>query len=200
MPENAIHKGGRGKCATCSHPAQEEINAHLITGDWPVTKIAKHYGINESSLRAHKKNHISPAYKAVQEAKAKADGRAAIDQVKELIPILKNLLEQAQGRQDANGNFLTLPNVGQALSAVRELRATIELLARITGELDERPTTVINILTTEAWLQTRRAIMEALQPYPDARLAVASRLMLQEGKVEQSQPNQASAGNDGGGN
>lgn len=185
VPEQARHKGGAGKCATCFHPEVEAINQAIVSGI-PMAKIAKQYGMAKSSLQAHKKNHLSPAYKAIQEGKAGrvASGDApALDQLKALLPTLKNALHWAQGAQDANGNFTVLPNVSQVLAAVRELRATIELLAKITGELDDRPTTVINILTTEAWLQTRRNIIEALQPFPEARLAVANRLMLQEGNV-----------------
>ena len=185
MPEKAQNKGGRGKCATCSHPDVQAINEAIVAGI-PMYKIARQYGMAESSLKAHKKNHLNPAYKAIQDAKATrtTSGDApALEQLKALLPTLQNALHWAQGAQDANGNFKVLPNVSQTLAAVRELRATIELLAKITGELDDRPTTVINILTTEAWLQARRAIAEALVPYPDARLAVANRLMLLEGKT-----------------
>lgn len=176
-------KGGRGKCATCGHPDHEKIN-EAIMGGMPMTHIARKWGINESSLRAHKKNHISAAYKAVNAATEAATGeRKSLDQLRELIPILKNGLDWATGKQDPNGNFTVLPNVSQMVAIIREIRATLELLAKITGELDERPQTVINVLNTDQWLLARRAVVEALAPYPEARLAVASRLMLLEGRV-----------------
>jgi hypothetical protein len=61
-----------------------------------------------------------------------------------------------------------------ALSAIREARGNLELLAKLLGELDERPT--VNILVSAEWVPVRAAMMEALDPYPEARVAVAERL------------------------
>ncbi len=164
-------KGGAGKCASCTHPQQAEINADLISGQ-SMNSLSKKWGISDTSLAAHKRNHISAGLKAV---KAGKDGKGlrAKDRLETMISTCENLLKWAQGMQDANGNFQVLPNVGQALSAVRELRATIELLARITGELDDRPTTVINVLQTPAWRETTVLLYKALSPFPDARIAVS---------------------------
>lgn len=187
MPEAAKHKGGAGKCASCQHPEVDILNEQLITGV-PLAQIAKRFGMAVSSLKAHKKNHLNPAYKAIQAAKKSqqeaGDGRTMQEQLRDLLPILRNALHWAQGAQDKEGNFTVLPNLSQMVAVVRELRATLELLAKITGEYDDRPTTTINVLTTEAWLQTRSAINQALATYPEARLAVARNLMLLEGKVE----------------
>lgn len=185
MPETAKHKGGAGKCASCQHPEVDTLNEQLITGV-PLAQIAKRFGMAVSSLKAHKKNHLNPAYKAIKAAKEQraTDGRTMQEQLRDLLPILRNALHWAQGAQDKEGNFTVLPNLSQMVAVVRELRATLELLAKITGEYDDRPTTTINVLTTEAWLQTRSAINQALATYPEARLAVARNLMLLEGKVE----------------
>ena len=193
MPEVAKHKGGAGKCASCQHPEVDTLNEQLITGV-PLAQIAKRFGMAVSSLKAHKKNHLNPAYKAIQAAKKSQgvpDGRTMQEQLRDLLPILRNALHWAQGAQDKEGNFTVLPNLSQMVAVVRELRATLELLAKITGEYDDRPTTTINVLTTEAWLQTRSAINQALATYPEARLAVARNLMLLEGKVEAADPTSA---------
>ena len=62
-----------------------------------------------------------------------------------------------------------------ALSAIREARSNLELLAKLLGELDERPVT--NVLVSAEWVSVRTAMMEALGPYPQARMAVAERLL-----------------------
>ena len=46
---------------------------------------------------------------------------------------------------------------------------TIELLAKLTGELDERAQ--VNIVLSPQWLTIRLAILEALEPFPGARMA-----------------------------
>jgi len=59
-----------------------------------------------------------------------------------------------------------------ALAAIREARGNLELLAKLLGELDERP--VINITSSPVWVQIRTAIVVALEPHPAARDAVLS--------------------------
>jgi hypothetical protein len=57
-----------------------------------------------------------------------------------------------------------------ALSAIREARGNLELLAKLLGELDDRPT--VNVLISPEWLELRTVIVGALEPYSEARGAV----------------------------
>ena len=57
-----------------------------------------------------------------------------------------------------------------ALSAIREARSNLELLAKLLGELDERP--VVNLNVSPEWLELRAVIVGALEPYSKARGAV----------------------------
>jgi hypothetical protein len=57
-----------------------------------------------------------------------------------------------------------------ALSAIREARSNLELLAKLLGELDERP--VLNLHVSPEWLELRALIVVALEPYSEARGAV----------------------------
>jgi len=57
-----------------------------------------------------------------------------------------------------------------ALSAIREARGNLELLAKLLGELDERP--VVNLNVSPEWLELRTVIVGALEPHPDARESV----------------------------
>jgi hypothetical protein len=58
-----------------------------------------------------------------------------------------------------------------ALGAVRELTRITELQARLAGELLDAP--VINISLSTDWIAMRTAMLAALTPFPDARVAVA---------------------------
>lgn len=179
MPERAANKGGRGKCATCAHQGVDQINADLVA-NIPMQKISRDYGIAPSSLRAHKANHLGAGLAALTKARetAKAADRqaaagetgAALDQIRNLKPLLFEALKWAQERY--NGYLV--------VQVSKEIRETLQLEAKITGELDERPTTTINVLTTEAWLQLRGRLMSALAPHPEARLAVAAELLALE--------------------
>jgi hypothetical protein len=60
------------------------------------------------------------------------------------------------------------------LKTAGQLKGQVELLAKLLGELDERPQ--INVLISPEWLVVRTTLLQALAPYSDARVAVAARL------------------------
>ncbi len=65
------------------------------------------------------------------------------------------------------------------LGASRELRASIELLARLSGELRPEASVnvqVLNLQTSNEWQQMRQVILAALRPHPDALADVANAL------------------------
>lgn len=61
-----------------------------------------------------------------------------------------------------------------ALGAIREARGNLELLGKLAGELQAGQ--VVNILVSPQWVTLRSVILESLEPFPEARLAVASAL------------------------
>ncbi len=65
---------------------------------------------------------------------------------------------------------------GTALQAIRECRGNLELLGRVTKELENAPT--LNLTLNPEYLEVRALIVQALEPYPQARLAVADALSL----------------------
>ena len=64
-----------------------------------------------------------------------------------------------------------------ALAAIREARGCIELLGKLAGQLQTAPT--INVIMSAEWQELQTLILAALEPYRDARLAVASALMME---------------------
>ena len=94
--------------------------------------------------------------------------RHAIDvlaEVERLHQRAVQLLEQAEAANDLR----------TALSGIRETRGCLELLAKLRGQLDDRPQ--VSILISPEWLQVRSELLVALHPYPDAKAAVAARLV-----------------------
>lgn len=72
----------------------------------------------------------------------------------------------------------TTGKLGTAVMAIGEARRNLELLAKLLGQLDERPT--INLLVAPEWLAVRAALFHALQPFPEARASVAAQLIALE--------------------
>jgi hypothetical protein len=89
-----------------------------------------------------------------------------------------NLLEQVRGLQGRAYAILEkAEETGElrtALGAIREARGNLELLAKLLGELDERP--VVNLNVSPEWLELRAVIVGALEPHPQALSAVVGAL------------------------
>jgi len=65
------------------------------------------------------------------------------------------------------------------LKTAQQLTGQTQLLAKLLGQLDERPQ--VNVLMAPEWLQVRAALLMALAPHPEARRAVAAALVTLEG-------------------
>jgi len=64
------------------------------------------------------------------------------------------------------------------LKTYDRLQNQLELIAKLIGQLDERPQ--VNVLVSPEWLKVRSALFEALEPHPAARAAIADRLLMME--------------------
>lgn len=65
-----------------------------------------------------------------------------------------------------------------ALSAIKRREAQIELFAKLVGELG--PDNNVNVsfgFGADAWRELERVILDALEPFPEARQAVATALL-----------------------
>jgi len=65
-----------------------------------------------------------------------------------------------------------------ANAAIREVRGCLELLGKLAGELKEGQT--INVTVSTQWVELRTSIIQALEPYPEAKSGVLGAL---EGKT-----------------
>lgn len=124
-----------------------------------MTTVAERFGLSKDAVRRHNAAHVSPALARVAAKHAEAGPWSALERCEELYRRAARVLDaaEAEGR-----SALTL-------SAVRELRSCTELLARLTGELDERAqVAVVNLAESPDWLALRGAIVGALRPHPEA--------------------------------
>lgn len=154
------------RCKVCSHQDRPEIDRQLVAG-LSNSGAGEKFGMSRDSVRRHRERHLSPALKAVATRRETQGVVKAADRAEELYGKAQGILESAE--EAGQGQL--------ALGAIKELRATVELLAKLSGELDERPTVnVLNVSSSPEWLQIQSAMMQALQPYPDARVAVAGTL------------------------
>lgn len=128
---------------------------------------ARRFGLSKDSVSRHKA-HVSQALATVVAEREQAGARSALDRLEDLYDRASRVLDAAESEGKAT---LTL-------QAVKELRGIVETLAKVTGELDESPkVAVLNVASSAEWVATRAAMLDALQPYPEAARAVAARLV-----------------------
>ncbi|WP_104177652.1 hypothetical protein [Cryobacterium sp. Y50] len=154
------------RCKVCQHHDRAEIDRQLVSGLTNTGAVDK-WGFSKDSVRRHRQSHLSPALRAAVSRRETAGAVKALDRVEALHGKAMGVLEAAEADGKAS----------LSLAAIRELRGIVELLAKLTGELDERPTVqVLNVTASPEWVQVRGALMQALAPYPDAAQAVAGAL------------------------
>lgn len=157
-------------CTVCAHPKREEIDWALVGGA-SNRSAASLYDVSEAAVRRHKGNHLPAKLVMAQAAEEVAQADTLLDQVKVLQGRAYAILDKAEEA----GELKT------ALSAIREARGNLELLAKLLGELDERPSVAVNLNVSPEWLELRAVIVGALEPHPEALSAVVGALESADG-------------------
>lgn len=153
-------------CSICSHEDRQAIDEALVSGTG-YRNLAERFSVSLAALSRHRNEHVSAALQAVVVEREREAAGSLLDRVESLIGRTEALLSSAE----ATGK------VAQALGAVRELRALLELLGKASGELKpDGLVQVLNVQTSPEWLAIRQAVLLALAPHPEARVAVAGAL------------------------
>ena len=187
-------------CGPCSDKRRTELDRRLLEKDLTgesFRRIVEDFGYSETALRRHLENHIAAdlgdikaimeqaRIEALEEAKTKEredlreevasaakDSMAArlenaasfIDQLNEVRARAANLLDQAEASDNlrAAGVFL------------RELREQIRLMAELEGKISSQPQ--VTIINNPEWVEVRSLVINALEPFPQAKEAVVHAL------------------------
>jgi hypothetical protein len=151
-------------CSICTHPERDQIDTDIVRGQ-PFRRIATQRGVTEQSVRRHAIAHLPESLAKAQDAQERVQAGNLLDELRELHGRVLGILERAEESGDLRA----------ATGAIREARSMIELLAKLTGQIDDQPE--VNIVLSPQWLTIRGAILEALEPFPEARVAVGARLL-----------------------
>lgn len=149
-------------CTCCTYPKRTEIDSALTEGQ-SYRNIAKQFGVSVAAIQRHKEHAKLAIQKAVQ-AYQEQNEQTILGQVRDVHTRTMSVLIEAEKAKD--------PSV--MLRAIAEARRNLELLAKLSGDLDERP--VVNVMISAEWLELRTVIVTALQPFPEARTAVSRAL------------------------
>lgn len=153
-------------CSICTHEDRQTIDEALVSGT-AYRNLAERFSLSLAALSRHRSEHVSAALQAVVVERDRQAAGSLLDRVEDLIGRTERILSSAE----ESGK------VAQALGAVRELRALLELLGKASGELKpDGLVQVLNVQTSPEWLAIRQAVLAALAAHPEARVAVAGAL------------------------
>ena len=169
-------------CTICTHPQRKAIDAALATGT-PYRQIATRYETSVAALRRHKAGHLGPqlvkAGERAAEKRVEKHAESLVARIDRLVTDAEAILAAAK-----KGNQSRL-----ALFAIRELRESLKLYGQASGEFKDGPTVqILNVQTDPGWIAARNAMMRALAPFPDARLAVVAEFRQLPGWIEPAPP------------
>jgi hypothetical protein len=156
-------------CTVCSHPDSHAINEALVVQGESNRAMTRRYGLSKDAIRRHRE-HIPELLVQASRAQEVADADLILDKLVGLEDEARVALKATK----ESGEWRTF------LAAVAEIRENVKLLAQVSGKLKEVQVhnTQVNVLIAP---QVHAAIVSALAPYPDARIAVAQALKEIEG-------------------
>lgn len=152
-------------CCICAHAKRDEINEGLVEGV-SLSNLSAVYKVTEDALARHRDKHLPAALVKAQEAREIARGDVLLSEVKGLHSTTMRILAHAEEAGDLK----------TVLSAVREARSNLLLLARMADQIEGAKQASDSSDSSPEWIRMRTRILEALEPYPEAQLAVTEAL------------------------
>jgi hypothetical protein len=152
-------------CTICSHAARAEIDKALVAGEALRGISRKFFGSvkAEDALARHKAEHVPATLAQAQEAALFAEADSLLDRLRVLNNETADVLRLAK---NASNHDLRLKAIGR-------LEKQLELEGKLIGELQDSAVTVI---INARWVELRALVLQALKPFPEAAVAVASAL------------------------
>lgn len=156
-------------CSICTHPIRMEIEAKLVAGT-SLRDVARQFSVSRDAVYRHKHNCLKTAIQTVQaerkehvQAEIEQSGWNALSEMQWMHGQVRLIYKEARAEGDYRTSLQALGEARQQTKLFSELLQGVE---ETTQEQRERE-----------WLNLREIIFQALEPYPDARLAVARALL-----------------------
>jgi hypothetical protein len=148
-------------CTICSHEKRAEIEAAIVSG-MANRPIASQFGVGYKSVERHASEHIKEAVQQAKAAKEEEYGQSVAEQLAYVNKITREILKRSNDDKKD----------GMSLLAIDRLTRQIDMQAKLfgTGESDQEQ-------LEEEWLNVREVIFRTLEPFPEARRAVARALL-----------------------
>jgi hypothetical protein len=166
-----------------SHPERGRIEFELGRGT-SARAVAKKYGISRDACYRYLKK-MPPQLKAgLLRDRLKAGADLEKLRIDESEGLLQNLAVQRARLLIAQDRALDLEQLSVASQIGGQIHRNLELVGSYLGEFARHSVqTSVSILIQPEYLELRSALLRALQPYPEARKAIAAALHQVEGRA-----------------
>ena len=173
-------------CLICVHDERDAIECDILAGK-SLRTIGKAFGVAHETVRRHRDGCIPGLLARSRRAEAARRGDRLFQQADYLYAKAVAVLERAE---EARDTALKLDDLSKSerqrvaalaealagsdqmvLRAIREARPTLELLAKLAGQIREEVT--LNLVQAPDYQALRATILEAVRPHPEAHLALA---------------------------
>ncbi len=165
---------GKG-CRVCNHCELATINIGLVEGR-SKTAMAVRFGISIHSLWRHYYNHIPPAARASMLATRQNYSAANLEtlRVNEGEGLLANAVEVRRRLYKTAEAAEAVGDFRAATGAYAKILDALNLVGKLLNQFAGHHAQQVNqLVVSPDYLRLRAALINALQPYPDARVAVA---------------------------
>jgi hypothetical protein len=171
------------QCTVCQHREKAALDLALARGV-AVRALARRYHLGIDALYRHSKNHLPPQLRAALIAGPSIEG-VDLDRLRDtesqsllmnLIALRNRLLSQLDVAEEHGDSSMVTRVAGQ-------LHRNLEVTGALLGDLSTGSTTINNVLVMPAYVEMRVELVQALAPFPQARLAVAAVLHRIESKA-----------------
>jgi hypothetical protein len=150
-------------CTVCGHPQRHEIEQAMLARE-PFRAIARRFGLSKDALLRHHDDHLPAALVEASRIREITRADDLVDRVIGLARETQAVLERAKAAGDDK----------LVLAAIATAGRQLELQVRLLGQLQE--TATVNIVLSGEWIGLKAQVVAALDPFPEARLAVAAAL------------------------
>lgn len=150
------------QCSICSNDRAKQIDQDLVKGLSPADVSSK-YQVSQFALYRHRKNHLTRSLSGDPQVKELRITDSAVETLGNMLRKLKDIEKQAERAK----------NLNIAILAIREVARITELLEKICGRLKDSE---INVYLNPQFVTVQTAIVEALEPFPEAKQAVVEAL------------------------
>jgi hypothetical protein len=154
-----------GRTPVVKGAKKEQQVREMLLDKKPIRAIARDTGFSRKAIETYRDESLPEKLIQARNIKDIAEADDVVEQIRSIQTRTLAVLDEVESEGDHALFF----------KGIREVRENAKLSAELAGKLATQPQ-VVNFTMNVEWIELRTIMMTALDPYPEARLAVANAL------------------------